>query len=35
MALSDPDYNMSRFKNGIYNTGRVAYKKNTVNKMEI
>ena len=35
MALSDPNYNMSRFKNGIYDTGRVAYKKNTVNKMEI
>ena len=35
MALSDPDYNMSRFKNGVYDTGRVAYKKNTVNKMEI
>ena len=33
MALSDPQYDMSGFKNGIYGTGRVAYKKNVVNKM--
>ena len=35
MALSDPEYDMSRFKNGIYGTGRVAYRKNVVDKMEI
>lgn len=35
MALSEQNYDMSRFKNGIYGSGRVAYKKNVVNKMEI
>lgn len=35
MALSEQNYDMSRFKNGIYDSGRVAYKKNVVNKMEI
>ena len=35
MALSDPQYDMSEFKNGIYGEGRVAYKKNVVNRMSI
>ena len=35
MALADADYDMSRFRNGIYDSGRVAYRKNVVNKLEI
>lgn len=30
MALADSGYDMSQFKNGIWASGRVAYKKNTV-----
>ena len=30
MALATPDYNMEQFKNGIWTSGRVAYKKNNV-----
>lgn len=30
MALADQDYNIERLKNGIWNSGRVAYKKETV-----
>lgn len=35
MALADAEYDMSRFKNGIYDSGRVAYRKNVVDKLEI
>lgn len=35
MALADQDYNMSQLKNGIYATGRVAYKSDVLDKMEI
>lgn len=35
MALSDINFDMSQFKSGIYGSGRVAYKKNVVNRMEI
>ena len=35
MALTDPDYDISRFRNGVYGSGRVAYRQNMVNRMEI
>lgn len=35
MALTVPDYDISGFKNGIYDSGRVAYKKNVVEKLDI
>ena len=31
MAIADQGYNMEQLKNGIWASGRVAYKKNTVN----
>lgn len=31
MALADRNYDMSKLKNGVWNDGRVAYKKNSVN----
>lgn len=31
MALADQGYNMDKLKNGIWRSGRVAYKKETVN----
>ena len=31
MALTDQNYDMSKLKNGVWNDGRVAYKKNSVN----
>lgn len=31
MALADQNYDMSKLKNGVWNDGRVAYKKNSVN----
>lgn len=31
MALADSNYDMSKLKNGIWSSGRVAYKKNKVN----
>lgn len=31
MALADKNYDMSKLKNGVWNDGRVAYKKNSVN----
>ncbi len=31
MALADRGYDMSQVKNGVYGSGRVAYKKNQVN----
>lgn len=34
MALADEGYNMEQLKNGIYGSGRVAYKKTVVNKVE-
>lgn len=33
MALADPEYDMSRVKNGVYSDGRVAYKRNTLGRM--
>lgn len=35
MALSSQDYNISQFKNGIYSSGRVAYRKSVVDKMNV
>lgn len=32
MALADEGYNMDQVKNGIYESGRVAYKKTVLNK---
>lgn len=34
MALADQGYNMSQFKNGIYGSGKVAYKKTVIDKVE-
>lgn len=34
MALSDQSYNMAALKNGIYDSGKVAYKKTVVNRMD-
>lgn len=34
MALADQGYNMSQLKNGIYESGKVAYKKQVVDKVE-
>lgn len=31
MALADRGYDMTKLKNGVWNDGRVAYKKNSVN----
>lgn len=33
MALADPDYDMSQVKRGVYSSGRIAYKKQEVDKM--
>ncbi len=30
MALADQGYNMERLKNGVWNDGRIGYKKTTV-----
>lgn len=35
MALSEYGYNPNQFKNGVYNSGREAYRKTYANKMEI
>lgn len=36
MALADADYNVEKaFKNGIWNEGRVAYRKKSVDRMSI
>lgn len=36
MALANADYNVEQaFKNGIWGGGRVAYRKNSVNRMDI
>ena len=35
MALADRNYDMSQFKRGVWSGGRVAYKTETVNKMNI
>lgn len=32
MALADQGYNMSQLKNGVYTSGKVAYKKTVLNK---
>lgn len=34
MALADQGYNMNQLKNGIYDSGKVAYKKQIVDKVE-
>lgn len=31
MALTDKNYDMSKLKNGVWNDGRIAYKKKSVN----
>lgn len=33
MALADQGYNMDQLKNGIYDSGRVAYKKTVISKV--
>jgi hypothetical protein len=33
MALADQGYNMNQIKNGVYTSGKVAYKKTVLNKM--
>jgi hypothetical protein len=35
MALSDSGYNSNEFKNGIWSSGKVAYRKQTVDKVNI
>lgn len=35
MALADQGYNMSQLKNGIYGSGRVAYKKQSVDRVSV
>lgn len=35
MALADQGYNMSQLKNGIYGSGRVAYKKTILDKARV
>ena len=34
MAISTEGYDMSKFKNGIYESGRIAYRKDVVNKFD-
>lgn len=34
MAIADQGYNINQLKNGIYGSGKVAYKKQVVNKMD-
>ena len=34
MALADQGYNMNQLKNGIYDSGKVAYRKQVVDKVE-
>ena len=34
MALADQGYNMNQLKNGIYDSGRVAYKNTVIDKVE-
>jgi hypothetical protein len=34
MALADQGYNMNQLKNGIYDSGKIAYKKTVVDKVE-
>ena len=33
MALADAGFDMSRIKNGVYSSGRVAYKKDTIDRV--
>lgn len=33
MALADPEYNLDQVKNGIYGSGRIAYKRQNVETM--
>lgn len=35
MALTTVGYDMSQFKNGIYDSGKVAYRKQIANRMEV
>lgn len=34
MALADQGYNMNQLKNGIYESGKVAYRSTVVDKIE-
>lgn len=34
MALADQGYNMNQLKNGIYDSGKVAYRSTVVDKVE-
>ena len=34
MALADQGYNMNQLKNGIFDSGKIAYKKTVVDKVE-
>lgn len=34
MALADEGYNMQQVKNGIYSSGKIAYKKKVVDRLE-
>ncbi len=34
MALADQGYNMNQLKNGIYDSGKVAYKNTVIDKIE-
>lgn len=35
MALSNTGYNPNQYKQGIYDDGRIAYRKTNANKMNI
>lgn len=35
MALHDQGYNIDQLKNGVYTSGKVAYRKTTLNKAEV
>ena len=34
MAIADQNYNMEQLKNGIYDSGKVAYKKKVIDKLD-
>lgn len=34
-ALADQGYDMSQVKNGVWNSGRIAYKKDSINKVDV
>ncbi len=35
MALADSGYDMSKLKNGVWSSGRVAYKQTVLDKAEV